>query len=200
MSADVGWGETWYYLLVGFGAAVGTYRVLTHVSEQAAQEAAHSQLAEAKRTRRNAWYGAPASTRRTAAAGGLDTQRIDALVHLALSADYRQRKAASEVLLDLAMRPNMLSLVLQTAGDASSPAMRLRAVTLLQALAPATARQRRLVRAGALRVLVGCMRSDDKGLVLRASTTLVEFVGHQDQEIASRYRRRAARCGLLEVV
>ncbi|KAJ2682357.1 hypothetical protein H4R19_007146, partial [Coemansia spiralis] len=166
----------------------------------AARDAKIDQGVAARRTKRNAWYGVPEDSNGNMTGGRLDGPRVDALAQLALKASYRQRKAAWDVLLDQAMHPSVLALVIETAGDTSDPAQQLRVVMLLQALAQSTSRQPRLARAGALRVLVGCLWAPDKGLVLRAATTLVEFVGHPDLETAARYRRRAARCGLLAAV
>ncbi|KAJ2750890.1 hypothetical protein IWQ56_006960, partial [Coemansia nantahalensis] len=201
MSADAGWSESWYYLLVGLGAAAGTYRVLSHGAEQAAREVEVEQLEALKHSKRSPWYGVPGDGGGSGATRSrLGGSHIEALAQLALKASYQQRSMASEVLLDQAMRGRILALVLEMASDPTDPALQLRVVTLLQMLAQSTGRRQRLAQAGVLGVLVECLRAPDKALVVRAATTLVEFIGHPDRETAARYRRQAARCGLLAAV
>ncbi|KAJ1846390.1 hypothetical protein LPJ70_002064, partial [Coemansia sp. RSA 2708] len=180
--------QSWEYLAAGLAAAVATYRVLGHVLAQSAYEVEFwRQAQQRRRRRRNAWSGGSSS------AGAL---RTASLGHLALHADFRLRRAAAELLYDSAVRGRVAALAVRTAR-AGGAADRRRAVALLQALAQAPGRQRRLVRAGALEALVACMRSGDKELALRAAAALAEFVGRDD---AGQWRARAAAAGALDAV
>ncbi|KAJ2581979.1 hypothetical protein GGH95_001787, partial [Coemansia sp. RSA 1836] len=80
--------------------------------------------------------------------------------------------------------------------------MRLRAITLIRQVAQTTSRRRaKLIRAGAIDALVGGLHErDDHELALRSGCALMEILNVRDTKLAKRYRRKAASCGLLEVV
>ncbi|KAJ2889680.1 hypothetical protein GGI21_006471, partial [Coemansia aciculifera] len=171
-----GWNETWRYLAAGLGAALGTYRVLSHILEQTTYELDHSQQSEKKRSRRNAWYGPvtaglqnlPSSYHDT---GNSNRLNIESMSLLALNSDTRLRKAATDLLYDNAMRPEMLALIVKVAGDnTGSGEMRLGAVTLIRQLVSTTARRRAMIiKAGAIEALVGGLRErEDHELALRS--------------------------------
>ncbi|KAJ2488637.1 hypothetical protein IWW37_004659 [Coemansia sp. RSA 2050] len=201
-----GWSETWRYLAAGLGAALATYRVLSHVLEQTAYELNYSSLSGEKRSRRNAWYGAaPGSQNLPAACQELlnsSSVNFESISQLALKSDHRLRKAAAELLFDSAMRPEMLVLITKAATDSTDGDMRLRATTLIRQIAQGSTRRRtRIAKAGGIAVLVHGMRErDDHELVLRSGWALMEFLNTQDAKLAKRFRRTAANCGLLEVV
>ncbi|KAI8320853.1 hypothetical protein GQ54DRAFT_325603 [Martensiomyces pterosporus] len=198
-------GEGWYCLFLGLGAAVGTYRLLSHMLEQSSHELESFQDARRRRTKRNAWYGDWRAHNKTVAevmAESTKSLDIDALAHLALSSNHRLRTAATELLFDSVMTPRMLSLLIAMAGEKEgNTKSRLRAVTVLQILAQTPARQPKLVAAGALGVLVQGMRcKTDKELVMRSASTLLDLLSQQENRLAERYRRKAASSGLLVVV
>ncbi|KAJ2479168.1 hypothetical protein IWW47_006046, partial [Coemansia sp. RSA 2052] len=121
---------------------------------------------------------------------------------LALKSDYRLRTAATELLYENAMRPEMLALIVKAASDDTDSEMRLRAITLIRQVAQTTSRRRaKLIRAGAIDALVGGLHErDDHELALRSGCALMEILNVRDTKLAKRYRRKAASCGLLEVV
>ncbi|KAJ2000509.1 hypothetical protein H4R26_004586, partial [Coemansia thaxteri] len=137
--------ETLRYLAIGLGAALGTYRVLSHILEQTSYELSHSQQSEKKRSRRNAWYGGISGFYGTSATGpapGVDVSlSTDALSQLALKSGYRLRKASAELMFDNAMSPEMLALIIKTASDDSNSEMRLRVVRLIQAIVQSSTRR-----------------------------------------------------------
>ncbi|KAJ2161039.1 hypothetical protein GGF46_001786 [Coemansia sp. RSA 552] len=185
-----------------------TYRVLSHILEQSEYELEYCKWMQQKHGRRKAWYGGGGGDTEGLAAdlgsglfGDTSALSIESLSQLALKSDTRLRKAASDLMFDSAMQPRMLALIIKTASDKSDAEKRLRAVTLLQALAQSAPRLRRIARAGGVEALVGCMWEEgEKELVLRAAATLMEFIGHQDSAVANKYRKKAARCGALRVV
>ncbi|KAJ2810173.1 hypothetical protein H4S07_002821 [Coemansia furcata] len=200
-----GWNETWRYLAAGLCAALGTYRVLSHVLEQTTYELEYSQQSGKKRSRRNAWYGSIPSTQTLPAACqellNSSSVNFDSISQLALKSDHRLRKAAAELLYDNAMRPEMLALIVKTASDVSDGDMRLRAVTLIRQIALTSTRRRaKIARAGGISALVEGLRGGDHELALRSGWTIMEFLGTQDAKLAKRFRRKAASCGLLEAV
>ncbi|KAJ2832303.1 hypothetical protein GGI24_001287, partial [Coemansia furcata] len=200
-----GWNETWRYLAAGLCAALGTYRVLSHVLEQTTYELEYSQQSGKKRSRRNAWYGGVPGTQTLPAACQelLNSRSVnfDSISQLALKSDHRLRKAAAELLYDNAMRAEMLALIVRTASDVSGGDMRLRAVTLIRQIALTSTRRRaKIARAGGISALVEGLRGGDHELALRSGWALIEFLGTQDAKLAKRFRRKAASCGLLEAV
>ncbi|KAJ2747352.1 hypothetical protein GGI20_000603 [Coemansia sp. BCRC 34301] len=202
----VNWNETWRYLAAGLGAALGTYRVLSHILEQTTYELDYSQRSEKKRARRNAWYGSVSGLQNLPSTfQDLSNSRllnIESMSLLALKSDYRLRKAAINLLYDSAMRPEMLALIVKSANDDTDSEMRLRATTLIRQLAQTSARHRsRIIKAGAMDALVGGLRArENHELALRSGCALMEILNMRDSKVAKRYRRKAASCGLLEVV
>ncbi|KAJ2063864.1 translation machinery-associated protein 20, partial [Coemansia sp. S2] len=199
-----GWNETWRYLAVGLCAALGTYRVLSHVLEQTTYELDQSQQTSKKRSRRHAWYGTvPGAQNLPPACQELlnsNSVNFESISQLALKSDHRLRKAAAELLFDNAMSPEMLALIVKTATDNTD--MRLRAVTLIRQIAQTSTRRRsKIAKAGGIAALVDGLRArEDHELALRSGWALMEFLGTQDAKLAKRFRRKAASCGLLEVV
>ncbi|KAJ2139165.1 hypothetical protein GGH17_000704 [Coemansia sp. RSA 788] len=183
-------GDSWQYVLAGVVAAVAAYRVLSHMLEQSAYELEFCRQAQRRRQRRNG---------QGSSGGTAATIRAESLGKLALHADYRLRRAATDVLYDSAAGGRVARLAV-TAAVQGSDVERRCAVTLLQALAQSAGRQRRLARAGAIEALVTCVGARDKELVLRAASALAEFVGHEDGAAAARFRQRAAAAGILSVV
>ncbi|KAJ2123751.1 hypothetical protein IW147_002344 [Coemansia sp. RSA 720] len=183
-------GESWQYVLAGVVAAVATYRVLSNILEQSAYELEFCQQARRRRRRRNG---------QGSSGGTAATIRAESLGKLALHADYRLRRAATDVLYDSAAGGRVAHLAVAAAIQGTEVERR-RAVTLLQALAQSAGRQRRLARAGAIEALVTCVGACDKELVLRAASALAEFVGHEDGAAAARFRQRAAAAGVLSAV
>ncbi|KAJ2479138.1 hypothetical protein EV174_004105, partial [Coemansia sp. RSA 2320] len=198
--------ETLRYLAIGLGAALGTYRVLSHILEQTSYELSHSQQSEKKRSRRNAWYGGISGFYGTSATGpapGVDVSlSTDALSQLALKSGYRLRKASAELMFDNAMSPEMLALIIKTASDDSNSEMRLRVVRLIQAIVQSsTRRMSKVARAGGIEALVNGMRArENNELALSSVVALMEFLNTQEPKLAKKYRRKAADCGLLEAV
>ncbi|KAJ2447902.1 hypothetical protein GGF42_005316, partial [Coemansia sp. RSA 2424] len=201
-----GWNEAWRYLVAGLGAALGTYRVLSHILEQATFELDLCRRSEKKRARRNAWYGSvsglqnlPSGYQDLGSSSSLNTESMSLL---ALKSDYRLRTAATELLYENAMRPEMLALIVKATSDDTDSEMRLRAITLIRQIAQTTSRRRaKLIKAGAIDALVGGLHErDDHELALRSGCALMELLNVRDTKLAKRYRRKAASCGLLEVV
>ncbi|KAJ2347970.1 hypothetical protein GGH91_001599, partial [Coemansia sp. RSA 2671] len=159
-----------------------------------------------KRSRRNAWYGTIAGSRNLPAACqellNSSSVNFESISQLALKSDHRLRKAAAELLFDNAMRPEMLKLIIKTIKDSTDGDMRLRATTLIWQLARGSTRRKlRIAKAGGLAVLVNDMHdSADHEQALRSGCALMEFLNTQDAKLAKRFRRKAANCGLLEVV
>ncbi|KAJ2866608.1 hypothetical protein GGH94_001415 [Coemansia aciculifera] len=201
-----GWNETWRYLAVGLCAALGTYRVLSHVLEQTTYELDYSQQSGKKRARRQAWYGTTPGVQSLPPACqellNSNSVNFESISQLALKSDHRLRKAAAELLFDNAMRPEMLALIIKSASDNTDSDMRLRAMTLIQQIAQTSTRRRsKIVKAGGIAALVDGLRArEDHELAMRSGWTLMEFLSTQDAKLAKRFRRKAASCGLLEVV
>ncbi|KAJ1814813.1 hypothetical protein LPJ75_002613, partial [Coemansia sp. RSA 2598] len=200
------------YLLAGICAAAGTYRTLSHILDQSRYELEFcSRFRPSKDSsngmgsqRRNALYAgrSPLSDDTLAASGILKSQTlINSLGTLALESESAAlRQSAADVLLDLATRKDMVSLVV---SEARWGAMedRIRVTVLLQVLAQSARRTKCLARAGALEVLVaGLRQTESKELAVRSAAALADMLSSEDSRHGRRLRRMAAKAGVLEAV
>ncbi|KAJ2553247.1 hypothetical protein EV175_003009 [Coemansia sp. RSA 1933] len=231
-------GDGWYYLAISVCAALGTYRVLSHVYEQSEYDArklmssinasAQYQGGSNQRARRN-WgqrhlnlrgilgdlstgfqpSGSHGNHKGDRPGGEWSTteelvvQSMGSLSKLALHSDFKIRVASSELLFDFVMRKSTLKLILQTASntDENMKPERYRALLILLSLVQSPSRVVRLIRAGAMSILVDGMRHTDNEEVFMYSAAIVaSLVSHHDDKIARKCRAKANECGVLEVV
>ncbi|KAJ1893862.1 hypothetical protein LPJ66_005515, partial [Kickxella alabastrina] len=199
--------DSWYYLAIGAGAALGTYRVLSHLLDQSRYELDFCYTQRQKQRRRHAWYAGTNLDGSADSEAALDIQTpemVNSLAQLALHSDnFKLRDTASELLLDMAMRREMLQLIIAQAqgSSAAEEEGRLRAVVLLQVLVMTPQRVSRVVRAGGIEALVDAMRAPrEKEVATRAAATLLGLLDVSDAAVSKRHMRRAAGCGLLEVL
>ncbi|KAJ2724450.1 hypothetical protein GGI07_001962 [Coemansia sp. Benny D115] len=202
----------WVYLAIGVGAAIGSYRILSHILDQSKYElryCAQQSLRHKKRIKSGHRHLKSDNMFSSAITGASEDligdqvfasdEMIEALAQLSQhSYNFRLREMASQLFLDTAMRSDVLAMILDRAERGPD---RHRMVVLLQILAQMPDRVPRLVRAGVLRVLVrGLGELDDKELSLRSAAALVDLLGDNDSVDATDNLRKAADCGILEAV
>ncbi|KAJ1940599.1 hypothetical protein GGF37_003907 [Kickxella alabastrina] len=114
------------------------------------------------------------------------------LAQLALHSDnFKLREIGSELVLDMAMRREMLQLVVAQAQG----------IVLLRVLVMTLQRVGRVVRAGGIEALVDAMRAPrEKEAAMRAAATLLGLLDISDVAVSKRHMRRAAGWRLLEVL
>ncbi|KAJ1889697.1 hypothetical protein LPJ66_007893 [Kickxella alabastrina] len=116
---------------------------------------------------------------------------------------YQLRDTASELLLDMAMRREMLQLIVAQAqgSSAAEEEGRLRTVVLLQVLVMMLQRIGRVVWASGIEALVDAMCAPrEKEVAMRAATTLLGLLDTSDAAVSKRHMRQAAGCGFLEII
>ncbi|KAJ1936261.1 hypothetical protein GGF37_005680 [Kickxella alabastrina] len=108
-------------------------------------------------------------------------EMVNSLTQLALNSDnFKLQDIASELVLDMAMRQEMLQLIV---------------------LVMTPQRVGRVVWAGGIEELVDAMRAPrEKEVVTRAAATLLGLLDTSDAAVSKRHMRQAAGCRLLGVL
>ncbi|KAJ1896510.1 hypothetical protein LPJ66_003943 [Kickxella alabastrina] len=131
-------------------------------------------------------------------------EMVNSLAQLALNSDnFKLQDTASELLLDMAMRREVLQLIVVQAQDSSTAEEedRLRTVVLLQVLVMMLQRIGKVVWASDIEALVDAMcMPREKEVAMRSATTLLALLDTSDAAVSKRHMRRAAGCRLLEVL
>ncbi|KAJ2083775.1 hypothetical protein H4R24_000546 [Coemansia sp. RSA 988] len=189
---------SWYYVLLAVGATIGVYRIVGHIVEHSGYELEYSRQEQEHRRRRKAWHDGPVGELgRLGMASALSEETLH---QLALGPSYGTRKAATELLMDRAMQPRMLKLIITAAGDVTDAVQRRQAAGVLFMLARAPSRLERIMQHGGIETLVACLEADDRGISRGAATALAEFVGIADEDVARQNMLIAADRGLLRAL
>ncbi|KAJ2615438.1 hypothetical protein H4S08_001242 [Coemansia sp. RSA 1365] len=188
----------WYYVLLALGTATGVYRTIGHIVEHAGYELEYSKQEQEYRRRRKAWHDGPiGELGRLGTASALSEETLQ---QLALGPNYGTRKAATELMIDRAMQPRMLRIIITAASDASDEIQRRQAARVLFMLAQAPWRLMRIAQHGGLEALIVCLGTNDREIARGAATALAEFVGPADADAARENMQAAADRGLLQAL
>ncbi|KAI7830169.1 hypothetical protein BX661DRAFT_170487 [Kickxella alabastrina] len=116
--------------------------------------------------------------------------------------NFKPQDIASELVLDMAMRQEMLQLIVAQAQGSSGPEKgRLRVVVLLQVLVMTPQRVGRVVWAGGIEALVDAIYAPkEKEVAMQAATMLLGLLDTSDTAVSKQHMRQAAGCGFLEVL
>ncbi|PIA16405.1 hypothetical protein COEREDRAFT_87104 [Coemansia reversa NRRL 1564] len=189
---------SWYYVLLALGVATGVYRTIGHIVEHVGYELEYSRQQEEHRRRRKAWHDGPIGE--LGRLGTASTLSEETLQQLALGPNYGTRKAATELLIDRAMQPQMLKTIITSASDTTDEIQQRQAARVLFMLAQAPWRLGRIAQHGGLEVLIACLGTNDREIARGAATALAEFVGPADADVARENMQAAADRELLQAL